>query len=129
MAILQQRPEIFRLIRYYQAAIVNTAFGISVYSLFVFLGMQMFVAQICSHILGSMFNYFTYSKHAFASSAPSKLRFMISYGFNYLMSLAALAGMNHFLHNPYTSGICATFLVSLINFFILKNFVFTKLAS
>lgn len=129
MDFLHRYPDLFRLVRYYQAAIINTVFGISLYSLLIFAGLQMFIAQAVSHIIGSIFNYFTYSRHAFASSSPSKFRFMISYIFNYLMSLTALAGINHVLKNPYTSGIFAAFVVSLVNFFILKKFVFAKQAS
>ena len=38
-----------RLWRYYQAGVVNTLFGYGMFALFVKLGLNMYVAQICAH--------------------------------------------------------------------------------
>jgi len=117
------------IFRYYQAAVVNTLFGVGMYSLFVFLGLNMFVAQIVSHVLGVVFNYFTYSRHVFRESRSNKAYFFLSYAANYVVSLGTLLVVSRFVHSPYIAGLIATFLVSIINYFVLKNIVFRTKAA
>ena len=114
-----------RLWRYYQAGIVNTAFGYGLYALFVALGLSMYLAQIVAHLLGMTFNYFTYSRHAFRDLNVSKGRFILSYAVNYLLGLAALWIASQFIASPYLAGFVAVVIVSLINYLILKNWVFS----
>lgn len=114
-----------RLWRYYQAGIVNTAFGYGLYALFVALGFNMYVAQIVAHLLGMAFNYFTYSRHAFHDSTVSKSRFIASYAVNYLLGLGALWSASQFIPSPYLAGFVAVVIVSLLNYLILRHWVFT----
>ncbi len=128
MAQVQSLSSARRLWRYYQAGIVNTAFGYGLFALFVALGLNMYVAQIASHLLGMAFNYFTYSRHAFHDSDVSKSRFIASYAVNYLLGLGALWAVSQAVASPYLAGFIAVGIVSLINYFILKHWVFTARA-
>ena len=112
--------------RYYQAGIVNALFGFGLYALFVRLGLNIYIAQICSHILGVLFNYFTYSRYAFTANDKSAVRFILSYIVNYFMSLMFLAGFSHVIKSPYVSGLATIIIVSMINYFILKRLVFSR---
>lgn len=127
-----ERPQglasLARLWRYYQAGIVNTLFGYGLYALFVAVGLNMYVAQICAHILGVTFNYFTYSRYAFRDAEGSKPRFVLSYAANYLLGLASLAAAAQVIASPYLAGLAAVLFVSMVNYFILKHFVFTRRA-
>ena len=114
-----------RLWRYYQAGIVNTAFGYGLYAVFIALGLNMYLAQIVAHLLGMTFNYFTYSRHAFHDSDVSKGRFIFSYAVNNLLGLAALWVASRFIVSPYLAGFAAVVVVSLSNYLILKNWVFS----
>lgn len=125
MKVAEARRSLDRLWRYYQAGIVNTAFGYGMYAAFVAAGLNMYVAQIIAHVLGVAFNYFTYSKHAFRDSEASKVRFILSYAVNYLLGLGSLAVASQFLRSPFVAGAVAVVFVSLINYFILKHFVFS----
>lgn len=121
------RPSQARLLelwRYYQAGVANTAFGFGLYALLVWLGMNMFAAQLLSHCLGVAFNYLTYSRHVFRGTPAAKLRFMLSYVVNYLMGLAALAAASQVIVSPYLAGAVSVGIVSIINYFVLKQFVF-----
>ena len=113
-----------QIVRYYQAGIVNTVFGFAAYALFVRLGLDLFVAQMLAHILGVGFNYLSYSHYVFRDAHPAKLRFLLSYGGNYLVSLATLALMSRLIASPYLAGLVTVFLVALLNFFVLKKLVF-----
>ena len=129
MAGTEAMGSIERLWRYYQAGIVNTAFGYGLYALFVAIGLNMYVAQIIAHVLGVAFNYFTYSRHAFHDAEASKLRFVMSYAVNYLLGLASLWAASQWIGSPYLAGFVAVIFVSLVNFFVLKHFVFVRKAS
>ena len=117
------------LIRFYQAAAVNAAFGFGLYSVFVYAGMNMFVAQIVGHCIGVVFNYFTYSRHAFRGAAPAKLRFLGAYAINYVVGLVALLLTSSFIPSPYLAMAVAIVIATIINFVALKYGVFVKPAS
>lgn len=117
------------LFRYYQAAVVNTLFGYGLYALFVTAGLNMYVAQFVGHVLGVIFNYFTYSRHAFRGTHGSKLRFGLAYVGHYLVGLAMLALASLVFQSPYIAGLAALILASILNYFVLKNLVFTRTAA
>lgn len=117
---------LYEVVRFYQAAVVNTCFGISVYFLLVYLGLNLYLAQAISFVMGVAFNYFTYSRHAFRDYKPSVPRFLASYMLYYVASVGALAAMKWVFKSPYLAGIAATVLVSAMNFVVLKMFVFRK---
>lgn len=115
---------IWEMIRFYQAAILNTIFGLSIYSILVYFGMNVFVSQIISHIMGSAFNYLTYSLYVFRETEPRKLIFIASYLGNYIIGVSILFFVRLFVENPYLSGLMTALLASVLNYFILKFFVF-----
>lgn len=113
-----------QLLRYYQAGVVNTLFGYGCYAALLWMGLDMFIAQLISHTVGTLFNYFTFSRYAFVGEAGSPLRFVASYAGNYLLSLAVLWVLSQAIASPYLAGLVAVVIVSAINFLILKRFVF-----
>lgn len=113
-------------LRYYQAGIVNAAFGYGCYALLVWLGLNIYVAQLIAHLLGVAFNYVTYSRHVFRDAGPAKLRFALSYAINYFVSLGFLALFASLVASPYLAGLLAIIATSLVNFFALKHFVFVR---
>ncbi|SFR81704.1 GtrA family protein [Sphingomonas jatrophae] len=114
------------LFRFYQAALVNTAFGFGTYALLVWLGLDLYVAQIIAQIAGVCFNYLTYSKHVFRDAQASTGRYILAYLVNYLVNLALLAFFDLFIRSPYAAGALATLFASLINYFALKHVVFMR---
>lgn len=120
----RSRARLLELWRYYQAGVINTAFGFGLYALLVWTGMNMFAAQLLSHCIGVAFNYFSYSRYVFREAGTAKLRFVLSYVFNYLMGLFALAAVAQVVASPYLAGFIAVVIVSVINYFVLKRFVF-----
>ena len=114
-----------RLWRYYQAGIVNTAFGYGLYAALVAIGLNMYLAQIIAHVLGVAFNYFTYSRHAFSDSEVSKSRFVLSYALNYLLGLGSLWSASHVIASPYLAGFVSVVFVSAVNYLVLRHWVFT----
>lgn len=115
-----------QIIRYYQAGVVNLAFGYGLYAALVASGMAAYPAQALAHVLGMGFNYVTYSRHVFREAGPAKLRFVLSYALNYLLSVATLAALKQVMANDYLAGFLAAVIVSVINFVALKYLVFRK---
>lgn len=117
-----------QFVRYYQAGILNTAFGYGLVALLLAVGVNVYIAQFLAHTAGVAFNYFTYSRHAFRAEG-SIGRFIFSYVGNYLVGLAALATCLQFIHSPYVAGLIVVIFVSFINYFVLKSLVFSRQAS
>ncbi len=118
-----------QIIRYYQAGIVNLAFGYGLYAGLIAFGISAYPAQALSHVLGMAFNYVTYSRHVFREAGPAKLRFIASYAVNYVLSLGTLAGLKQVLTNDYAAGLLAAVIVSIINYGALKYLVFNRKAA
>ncbi len=125
----KSREEWKRLFRYYQTGLINTAVGPGIFMFFIYVGMNVYVGQLLSHLIGMAFNYFSYSRYAFAGMTSSKVNFVLAYTVNYILSVAALAAFSHLGFSPYLAGLFATGVVSLANFFVLKRYVFTAPAS
>lgn len=117
-----------QLFRFYQAAIVNTAFGFGTYALLIWLGVNLYVAQIVAQVLGVTFNYFTYSRHVFRDREGSRRSFVAAYGTNYLVNLGLLAAFDRLIESDYLAGFASTVCASLINYFLLKHVVFRQAA-
>lgn len=115
---------VIEIVRYYQAGILNTLFGLGAYALLVHFGLGRYAAQAIAHVAGMAFNYLSYSRHVFRDAGPAKTRFVLSYGLNYLAGVAVLALVSRFIANPYIAGFLTTFIVSVANFFALKFVVF-----
>jgi putative flippase GtrA len=124
---VSKRPELLnwrQLLRYYQAGIANSVFGYGLYALLVAATLNPYAAQAIAHVAGMVFNWFTYSRHAFAEVQGSRLRFIVSYAVNYLFSLVALKLFTMAGLNPYAAGLISLIIVSLINYFVLARLVF-----
>lgn len=115
-----------QIIRYYQAGVVNLAFGYGLYAALIALGVSAFPAQAIAHVLGMGFNYVSYSRHVFREARPAKLKFLLSYAVNYLLSAAMLAALKQVMANDYAAGFFAAVIVSAINFAALKYLVFSR---
>ena len=124
--VLRHADRLAELWRYYKIGVVNTVFGLSIYSLLVFLGLNLFVAQILSHVAGVTFNYFMFTLHVFTDTKPKILRYIASYGVNYLIGLTFLAVFHHFVRSPYIAGFLSALAASVINYVMLKLFVFRR---
>lgn len=123
-----RRFDWMQLLRYYQAGIVNTLFGYGAFAALVWLGMEMFLAQLVSHVAGTLFNYVVYSRYTFSKEQGSLLRFIASYAVNYGLSVGSLWALSRVIASPYVAGLLTIVVVSVINFVILKRFVFRETA-
>ena len=90
----RRKDEWLQLVRYYAAGLVNMAFGYIVFALLIWAGVEVFTAQAVGYVLGVAFNYFTYSRFAFAGHSVNKVNYVASYIANYLAGVALLVTAN-----------------------------------
>jgi putative flippase GtrA len=89
-----QNSRVAEAIRFAIAGAVNTAFGFGVYSGLVLLGMPAFLSLLVATVAGVFFNFLTFGAYAFRKLAARRLpRFLVAYGFIYLINLALLEGL------------------------------------
>jgi len=124
MKALPPRSEWLQLARYYVAGTINLGFGYVLFAALVWLGLQVYVAQAVGYVLGVIFNYFTYSRIAFTGQQGGKASFVASYVVNYLISVAFLWLALKAFPSPYVAGLVVTIAVSLVNYLVLKRWVF-----
>lgn len=120
----RSREEWIQLVRYYQAGLVNMGFGYGVFAALLLLGLPVYAAQALGYVLGVAFNYWTYSRYAFADQPGNKLRFAASYAANYLVSVVLLWAALMAFPNPFVAGLGVTVAASLVNYLVLKKLVF-----
>lgn len=120
----KSKDEWKRVVRYYQAGIANTAFGYGCYAALIALGLNLFLAQAMSHVIGTIFNYVTYSRYAFRDHNASVVRYLGAYAGQYLLSVLSLSLFVEAGLGPYAGGIATILFVSVVNYLVLKIFVY-----
>lgn len=120
---------IAELWRFYQAAVINTAFGYGLFALLIAVHVPLFSAQFIAFACGTAFNYFVYSRHVFRTGERAKMRFVAAYVLNYFVNLLLLWLFSQAVRNAYLAGGAASLAASAINYVVLKRAVFVRRAS
>jgi len=113
-------------IRFIVVGIINTAFGVGLYCLFIYLGIPYRISVLLSTTLGVLFNFKTISKFVFKTKENRLIfKFIASYVIVYFLNifLIQIFLMTDIL-DEYLAGIMATPIVALISYFIQRKFVF-----
>ena len=103
--------------------ILNTAFGYLCYSLLIFMGLGMYLATLGAHIMGSIFNLFSYGKFVFKKniSLSNGILFFLNYVILYFLNISLNKFFFNYYENYYISGLIALIFVIMINFILLKK--------
>ena len=117
------------LIRYYGVGLVNAGVGYGLYAAFVALMKNIYAAQLTAHIIGMTFNYMMFRAHVFRGAVPSVPRYIAAYAVNYLLGLTFLYAFHRVVPSPYLAGFLSLVAVSVINYFVLRKFVFLQPAA
>lgn len=115
-----------KFIRFIFVGGLNTAFGLSVYCLLIWIGLSYIWATLISQVLGVLFNFITTGSLVFENSDR---RLIYKFIFSYIITYFINIGINRALQitfgvNEYISGIVAIILSAIVSFFILKQFVY-----
>ena len=103
--------------------LINTIFGFSCYSFFIYFGFGIYISTLISHCTGILFNFFTYGKFVFNSSLTIKkgYLFLINYVILYIINILLNIFYFQFLNNYYYSGLLSILSVTIFNFLFLKK--------
>ena len=121
MKINQELPKFFVV------GFINTVFGYSIYSLFIFLGFNYFLAALISQIIGTLFNYKTIATYVFPNGGNNKFfKFAAVYIATYLINITFLGLLISLGFNAYYSGAIILIPMALLTFYLNKYFVFNE---
>jgi len=115
-----------QVIRYYGIGIINSAFGYGLYALLVTFLHNIYISQLISHVTGAMFNFLMFKLHVFRNLTPSVPRYILAYGVNYMLGFGCLFAFHQFVASAYLAGFLSLVATSVINYFVLKSFVFRR---
>lgn len=106
---------------------LNTAFGVGVYCLAIFVGLPYYIATLLSNVLGVCFNFITTGNLVFRNSDPRLIfRFVGTYVIIYFVNTAVVKAFILLGLNSYWAGIIATPVVAVCSYSLLKFFVYRK---
>lgn len=115
-----------KFFRFILVGILNTAFGYSLFALFIFLNIHYSLAVFLSTVLGVLFNFKTIGKLVFDSHDNSLIfRFITVYVLLYLINISCLWFFKiSGFENMYINGFVLLVPLALISFVLNKKFVF-----
>ena len=115
------------LSKFFLVGFANTVFGYSIYSLFIFLGFNYFLAALISQIIGTLFNYKTIGTYVFPNVGNNKFfKFAVVYIATYLINITFLGLLISLGFNAYYSGAIILLPMALLTFYLNKYFVFNE---
>jgi putative flippase GtrA len=112
---------------YILVGILNTAFGYSMFALFIFLKLHYSLAVFFSTVLGIVFNFKTIGRLVFKSSDNSLIfRFFAVYAVTYLINVAGLKILSIINIDMYIAGAVLLLPMAVVSFIFHKGFVFRE---
>lgn len=115
-------------VKFLLVGIMNTAFGYSLFALFIYLDLYYPLAVLFSTILGVLFNFKTIGKLVFGSSDNGLIfRFILVYVITYLLNIYFLWLFKKFgFENMYITGFVLLIPLAAVSFLLNKFFVFRR---
>jgi putative flippase GtrA len=129
MSIIQRYYDLVsnQFLRFILVGGLNTAFGVGVYCLAIFLGIPYYIATLLSNVLGVCFNFVTTGNLVFRNNDPRLIfRFVGAYVVIYFVNTAVVKAFILLGLNSYWAGILATPVVAVCSYSLLKYFVYRK---
>lgn len=114
-----------QIARFLLAGLINTAFGYSIYIIFIALNVYYPVALILANILGILFNFLTTGRYVFNKLESQRFpTFFGVYVVVYLINLVLLTSLIYFGIGKVTGQAVCMLITVPITFILLKRFVY-----
>ena len=117
------RQQAWEFHRFLIIGLVNAMVGYGAYALFIFMGMNLYVAQAAGHVTGTAFNYFSHSRYVF-NMRPKVLPYLASSIVNYVLGALLLTLAVRVIVSPYWAGLIATGCAAVCSYISLKLIAF-----
>ncbi|WP_024850587.1 GtrA family protein [Hydrogenovibrio kuenenii] len=117
-----------RIISFILVGILNTIFGYSLFSYFIYLGIYYPISVLLATILGVLFNFKTIGRLVFGHRDHSRIfHFIAVYTVIYVINVLGLWGMEQYgLYNKYIAGAILLIPLALLSFVLNKKYVFNQ---
>jgi len=107
--------------------VLNTVFGYSVFSLFIFCGLHYIWAAFFGTCLGIIFNFRTIGGIVFKNhNYRLFFKFLCVYGFLYVINITLIKLTLFITSNVYIAGAIAVVICALISYVLNKHLVFAR---
>ncbi|MDA8130603.1 MAG: GtrA family protein [Elusimicrobia bacterium] len=114
-----------RFLRFLLVGALNTAFGYSVFALFIYAGLHYSLAAFLGTAVGVMFNFKSTGRIVFGNRDDRRIfRFVAVYGVVYLVNVLALKLLAAAGMNLYAAGAVLLLPLAALSFFLNKTLVF-----
>ncbi len=116
------------IIKFILVGIINTIFYYTMYAIFIYTGLEYFIAVILATVIGVVFSFKTFSKLVFNNSDNKLIfKFILVYGFNIVFNIVIIkAYIYSYNDNLYMAGLIATIIVAINSFILNKFYVFRR---
>ncbi len=119
-----------RFYRFLAIGLINTAFGYSIYALFLFIGMHYAIAGLFGTVLGVIFNFFTTGALVFSVVEGKRLfKFAGVYVVTYFCNIAGIKILFVMGFNYYYGGALMIPPMAILAFLLNKYWVFKEVAN
>jgi len=111
--------------RFLAAGVVNTLFGLLVYSATILFGAPTWLALIVGMTAGAAFNFVSMGAYVFRDIALKRLpKFALSYGFIYATNLSLLRLLKPWISDPIWGQLVLTPPMAALSYLVLSRMVF-----
>ena len=114
-----------RIVRFIAVGALNTVFGLTVYSVFIWCGSPTWLALIGGNLAGLAFNFVTTGGLVFADLSPRRIpAFAAVYIGTYLLNLGLIHGLSAIIGGPILSQVVLTPIMAVIAYLLMSRVVF-----
>lgn len=115
-----------RFARFLLVGGLNTLFGYSIFSFFIFINFHYSIAALSATITGVIFNFLTTGHLVFQNRSKRLIgRFIIVYALLYGLNVLGLRMLALLGTNSYVSGAIMLFPIACLGFILFRTFVFS----
>lgn len=118
----------YKFVKFLFVGGINTLFGYSIYSLFLFIGLSYPLALLLGTIIALLFNFKTTGKIVFKNSDNRLIfKFLLNYALLYFLNLFFLRIFDLLKINLYLAGFVLLLPMACISFLLMNKFVFGRI--
>lgn len=120
--------ELWRILRFLAAGLLNTGFGYACYAAFIIAGAPLWLAVGGSTVLGALFNFLSYGGLAFGSISQRLLpRFLMFYGGLGALNFMLLRLLTWLCLGPLSAQAVLLPVLAAIGYLGMRGFVFREI--
>lgn len=117
-----------QILRFLFVGILNTIVFYTLYSIFIYLGLDYKWAVLFATLIGILFSFKTFGKFVFHNRDKHIIyKFLLVYSILYLASIGLIYVFEKIFLNYYLSGFFATLCCAVLSFILNKWYVFRKI--